>query len=252
MSYRAGKMNVKTRVHISSLGALAVLAVTGLSACAPGGSGGSDGSGTGTPAAAPSASTPPTPSEGTVLQPGGPGDPTATGDAVQQQAPQPWNDEDATFVEMMVPHHSQALEMAALARTRAEDPRVRALAERIGASQLPEIRLMSAWMDEQGLTAGETGGMEGMEGMEGMDMSSMSGMEGMLSPGQMDALAAAQGARFDRLFLRGMIAHHEGAVTMADDVAVAGSALQVSELALDVSSGQSAEVDRMRDLLRTL
>lgn len=241
MSYRAREMNVKTRVRISSLAALAVVAVAGLSGCAT-----DSGGDAGTPRAAPSASTPPSPSEGVVLQPGGPGEPNATGDAVQQQAPQPWNAEDATFVQMMVPHHSQALEMAALARTRAEDPGVRALAERIGAAQLPEIRLMSAWMTEQGLAP------EDMGGMDGMDMSSMSGMEGMLSPEQMDTLAAAQGARFDRLFLRGMIAHHEGAVTMADDVAVAGSALQVSELALDVSSGQSAEVDRMRDLLRTL
>lgn len=245
MSYRAREMNVKTRVRFSSFGALAVLAVTGFSGCAAD-SGAGSGADAGTPAAAPSASTPPTPSEGVVVQPGGPGDPTATGDAVQQQAPQPWNGEDATFVQMMVPHHGQALEMSALARTRAEDPRVRALAERIGAAQLPEIRLMSAWMTEQGLAV-EDGG-----GMAGMDTSAMSGMEGMLSPDQMDALAAARDARFDRLFLRGMIAHHEGAVTMADDVAVAGSALQVSELALDVSSGQSAEVDRMRDLLRTL
>lgn len=250
MSYRADEMKVKTQTAFSSLCALAVLGTLGFSGCTAGGGGGDA-----SVPAAPSSSTAPTPSEGVLLQPGGPGEPTVTGDAVPQSAPQPWNGEDATFVQMMVPHHTQALEMSALARTRARDPQVRALAERIGASQLPEIRLMTSWMQEQDLIVGDmgdmsTGGMEDMQDME--DMSSMAGMEGMLSPAQMDRLAAAQGARFDRLFLRGMIAHHEGAVSMADDVTVDGSALQVSELAADVANGQAAEVGRMRDLLRSL
>ncbi len=259
MSYRADEMKVKTQAAFSSLCALAVLGTVGLSGCTAG-SGADDAS---APAAAAS-STAPAPSEGVLLQPGGPGDPTVTGDAVPQSAPQPWNGEDATFVQLMVPHHTQALEMSALARTRARDPQVRALAERIGASQLPEIRLMTSWMQEQGLAAGDMGDMstddmEDMQDMQDMDemggtddMSAMAGMEGMLSPAQLDRLAAAQGARFDRLFLRGMIAHHEGAVSMADDVTVDGSALQVSELAADVANGQTAEVDRMRDLLGSL
>ena len=147
---------------------------------------------------------------------------------------------------MMVPHHAQALQMSRLARSRAASPVVRRLAQRINASQGPEILLMASWLEEQGVDvpAAAEDPMSYDHSEHGHDA-----MEGMLTPAQMEQLEAASGARFDRLFLRGMIRHHAGAVAMADTVGAAGSAVQVAELAADVSSSQSAEIARMRQLL---
>jgi len=237
MSYRERTMNVKTRAVFSSAVVVVALGATGLAGCS------SDPTGAGAVATAePSPASPSAEDDVLVIQPGAPGEPAATGSTLMPPEPASWNAEDAAFVQMMVPHHSQALVMSALAPSRAQDPQVRALAERIGAAQQPEIELMTAWMEQQGV--------EPMDGMDGMD--GMSGMEGMLSPEELEELASARGREFDRLFLEGMIRHHEGAVTMADEVAVGGTALQVNELAADVAAGQSAEVGRMRDILRSL
>lgn len=232
-------MKAKTRVTRCSLGVLLALAAAGFVGCAAEDDGRTAGGAAGFASSAPGSPSPKVP----VVQPGGPGDPTASGVAVQQRLRAPWNTADEMFVQMMVPHHAQALEISALAGTRAQHPRVRALAERIGAAQLPEIELMTSWLQEQGVAP-----MDAMDGMEGMGVTAP--MQGMLSPAQMDELAEAQGSRFDRLFLRGMITHHQGAVAMADEVAVDGAALQVRELAADVAGSQAAEVGRMRDLLR--
>lgn len=245
MSYRARTMNVKTRAALSSVSVAVVLATTGLAGCSADPSGAADRS----PADAVSESAAPAEDDVLVIQPGAPGEPTATGSTLAPPEPAAWNHDDVAFVQMMVPHHSQAVAMSQLARTRAQDPQVRALAERIGASQLPEIQLMSSWLEEQqvDVPSPEEDPMSYDHGDHGHD-----GMEGMLTPQELDALAAARGREFDRLFLEGMIRHHEGAVTMADDVTVGGTALQVNELAADVASGQAAEIGRMRDLLRSL
>lgn len=185
----------------------------------------------------------------TVLQPGLPGEEAEVGGEAPAPEPAPWSHADLAFVQMMVPHHAQALEMARLARTRAEDRRVRSLAERIEAAQGPEILLMAAWLDEQGVDVPSASDdpLDYDHGAHGHD-----GMEGMLAPAEMARLRAARGGAFDRLFLRGMVAHHRGALSMAEAVAVGGTALQVNELAGDVAVGQSAEIARMQELLADL
>jgi uncharacterized protein (DUF305 family) len=152
-----------------------------------------------------------------------------------------WNDADAAFLEGMIPHHQQALQMAVLAQTRAQSPEVRALAERIAAAQAPEILVMSDWLVDMGLEVPDLahGHMDG-------------DMDGMLTDDQMAALADADGAAFDELFLTGMIQHHEGAVAMAVTVLAEGEDQRVNELASDVNATQTAEIARMESLLAGL
>ncbi|WP_162799225.1 DUF305 domain-containing protein [Nocardioides sp. 616] len=184
-----------------------------------------------------------------VVRPGLPGEPAKSGGAVTTEEPAPWNHSDIAFVQMMIPHHAQALEMSRLAPERAENRQVRGLAERIEAAQAPEILLMASWLEEQNIdvpSAAEDP-LDYDHGAHGHD-----GMEGMLTPRELKELAAARGRAFDRLYLSSMIRHHEGALMMADRVAVDGSALLVRELAADVASGQSAEIGRMQELLKGL
>ncbi len=187
----------------------------------------------------------------TVLQPGRPGEAAETlgPDATVEQPK--WNDVDAAFLQMMIPHHGQALQMSELARTRAADPQVKALAERIAAAQGPEIHAMSAWLRDRDLEVpspdapmSHGAGGHGGHGDHGNVMP----MQGMLSAAEMKRLAAARGAEFDRLFLAGMIRHHQGAIDMAGRALVEGSDLRVNEIAAEVAAGQTAEIDRMRDL----
>jgi uncharacterized protein (DUF305 family) len=103
----------------------------------------------------------------------------------------------------MIPHHQQALEMAELARTRAESPDVLALAERIAAAQGPEILVMADWLVDHGREVPDRAHHE------------PGALHGMLSDDQMAELAQADGAAFDELFLTGMVQHHEGAVETA-------------------------------------
>jgi uncharacterized protein (DUF305 family) len=182
-----------------------------------------------------------------ILQPGRPGEGNQTLDPETTLESAPWNDADATFMQMMVPHHAQALEMSELAETRAADASVASLARRIRGSQGPEIRSMAAWLAARELAVPEShSGMDGMEGMEGMDMM------GMLTEEQMAELEQARGARFDQLFLAGMIQHHQGAIDMAGQELEAGSDLLALELAAEISTGQLAEIDRMEDLREQL
>lgn len=147
-------------------------------------------------------------------------------------------DADVMFAQMMIPHHEQALVMSDLALDPARDasPEVVALAERIRAAQAPEIAQMQAWLDAQ------DAGMGG-------DHSGHGGMEGMLSDEQIEALGAAEGADFDRLFLEGMIAHHAGAVAMAEDVRADGDDPEITALADAIFAAQEQEIAEMRALL---
>jgi uncharacterized protein (DUF305 family) len=148
-----------------------------------------------------------------------------------------WNDADAAFLEGMIPHHQQALEMAELARTRAESPDVLALAERIAAAQGPEILVMADWLVDHGREVPDRAHHE------------PGALHGMLSDDQMAELAQADGAAFDELFLTGMVQHHEGAVEMALVALSDGEDQRVSELANDVNATQAAEIARMGALL---
>jgi uncharacterized protein (DUF305 family) len=184
--------------------------------------------------------------EGTILQPGRPGQPARTLPPGTTLPADRYNRADVNFVQSMVVHHAQALEMGRLARTRAEDPKVRAMAERITDSQGAEILNMSSWLKRHRLYVPSRQDLEmHMQHME----HGMMRMPGMVAPAQMDALEAARGARFDATFLRLMIGHHEGALEMASDVGNDGRAIVVGELAAEVSSGQQAEIGRMRTLL---
>lgn len=182
----------------------------------------------------------------TEVQPGRPGEPSST---VIGAAEQRWNHDDVAFVQMMVPHHRQALELAALAPDRAEDPRVLALAERIAAAQAPEVLVLASLLDQRGVDVPRPG-----EDPRTYDHAEHGhhAMQGMLTSAQLAELADAQGDDFDRLFLQRMIDHHAGAVAMAADVRRTGSSRRVAELALDMGAGQAAEIARMQDLALSL
>jgi uncharacterized protein (DUF305 family) len=152
--------------------------------------------------------------------------------------------DDIAFAQLMIPHHQQAVEMADLALVHATSPDVKALATQIKAAQGPEITTMSGW-----LTAwGEPTSMPTSSDMDGMDMGGMS-ESGMMSDQDMSALAAATGTAFDRMWLQMMIAHHQGAVGMADQVVAHGANAEVKKLAQSVIDGQTAEITTMKRLL---
>lgn len=203
--------------------------------------------------AEPAASSTPAASAGddsiTILQPGRPGEQAETvgADAVPEEDDA--NHSDVAFVQMMVPHHEQALVMSRLAPGRASSPQVKALARRIKGSQGPEVLVLASWLQAHDIDVPRAGEdpMSYDHGEHGHTP-----MEGMLTEQQMTQLRASTGAEFDRMFLTRMIAHHQGAVQMAQTVAVDGTDLRVSEIAADVTVEQQAEINRMRDLLRSL
>ena len=159
-----------------------------------------------------------------------------------------WNLADAEYLTMMIPHHRQALDMAELAETRAEDPRVRAIARAIDRGQSREIIVMATWLVSHDLSEPSLDDVETMYAMAG----SPGGMAGMLSPELMTELAAASGTDFDRRFLEGMIQHHRGAVGMADDLLASGKDQRVGEMATEVVAIQNGEIRRLEDLLSSL
>ncbi|MEV1143180.1 DUF305 domain-containing protein [Micromonospora sp. NPDC049799] len=153
------------------------------------------------------------------------------------------DDADVMFAQMMIPHHQQAVEMADLATTRAGDSEVKRLAGQIKAAQGPEIATMSGWLAEWGRPAPSPGAE-----MPHMDH----GMPGMMSEADMSKLAAASGREFDRQFLTMMIAHHEGAVTMAQTELSEGADPRAKDLAQQIITSQQAEIATMRKILDRL
>ncbi|MDA2988888.1 MAG: DUF305 domain-containing protein [Actinomycetota bacterium] len=151
------------------------------------------------------------------------------------------NPEDVMFAQMMIPHHEQAVVMADLAVDRAEDAQLLALAGEIKAAQDPEIELMASWLDQWGVPR--------MSGDDAMMSHGSHGMQGMLSDAQLDALASAQGPTFDAMFAQYMIEHHEGAVTMAEDVVARGSHPAVAALAREIIVTQEKEIVQLRAFL---
>ena len=150
----------------------------------------------------------------------------------------------------MIMHHGQAIEMTALIGSHTENKELRALGARISSSQSSEIKFMKRWL----ATRGEPLTME-MTGMPGMAASgdAKALMPGMLTAEQMEALRNANGAEFDRLFLTGMIQHHNGALIMVKDLFAnpgAGQDPQLFDFANDVDNTQQAEIDIMRHMLK--
>ncbi|GAA2458722.1 DUF305 domain-containing protein [Actinomadura vinacea] len=188
-------------------------------------------------------------SESTVLVPGRPGEPNKTAVRGPASAAPPTAAE-IRFVEMMIPHHRQAVEMAGLAPGQAADAKVKSLAHRIGAGQQSEMAAMESWLKKNGRPgASPGGGHGGGHASPSAAATSHAGMPGMATPEQMGRLRAARGADFDRLFLTLMITHHQGALTMTKDALDKGTNVIVQELARDVQSSQQAEIDRLRTLL---
>jgi uncharacterized protein (DUF305 family) len=152
---------------------------------------------------------------------------------------------DVRFMQGMIDHHAQAVAMVALVAARSSRQDMRLLARKIDVSQKDEIGMMRRWLTER---HEEVPGLE--TGHERHDM-----MPGMLTPEEMAQLAKASGAEFDRLFLRGMIKHHEGALTMVAELFAANGAGQEPQLfsfASDVDADQRAEIRRMRAMLDAL
>jgi uncharacterized protein (DUF305 family) len=169
----------------------------------------------------------------------------------------PWTEADVRFMNDMIGHHSQALVMSAMVPTHEADASIGRLAERIINAQQDEIATMRQWLADRGQAAPEpaTGSGHQMQ-HAGHDMA-MPGrlMPGMLTPAQMAALDSARGFAFDTLFLKGMIQHHRGAVTMVQqlfDTPGAARDETVFKFANDVNADQSTEIVRMQTMLAAL
>src|SRR5580700_11359577 len=192
---------------------------------------------------APAAETP------VVVQPGAPGKPSKTLPSSTRATLLQPSQADVEFMQGMIMHHAQAVEMTALIASHTENKDLRALGARISSSQSSEIKFMKRWL----ATRGEPTSME-MAGMPGMSASGglTSLMPGMLSAQQMEALRNAKGAEFDRLFLTGMIQHHDGALTMVTDLfdtAGAGQDAEIFNFATDADNTQRAEIKIMQSML---
>ncbi|MEU3187591.1 DUF305 domain-containing protein [Streptomyces sp. NPDC006923] len=211
------------RVRRSAVAAAVAAALLALGACESGGdkkaeAGGSKGPG--------------------VVAPGKPGQPARTlspEEAAKEAPDDSPNSADFAYAQMMIVHHGQALEMAGLAGERAGSTPVKRLAERIEAAQKPEIGAMNGWLKTNG----------GAKRQQGHDHGTM---PGMATEAQLTQLRAARGAAFDELFLKLMITHHQGAITMATDALSQGNNILIEEMAADVIAQQTSEMNRMRSM----
>ncbi len=164
---------------------------------------------------------------------------------------------DTDFMQGMIMHHAQAVEMTDMITERTENKVVRSLGERISHSQVEEMKFMRRWLEARGesvemaMAKPDTAGSHSHGHHSKQSVSHQ--MPGMLSATQMDALKKAKGAEFDKLFLTGMIQHHDGALVMVKDLfdtAGAGQDAELFNFATDVDTGQRAEINLMRNMLR--
>ncbi len=164
----------------------------------------------------------------------------------------PHNDADVMFAQGMIPHHEQAIVMSdMLIGKQGIDPEVISLADDIKNAQGPEIDQMQAWLQEWGVSAMPGPNGTGMPGhnMPGHQMPGMGGGSGMMSDADLAALQNAQGAEATRLFLTQMIAHHQGAIMMAQREIDTGQFPAALEMARNIVSSQQAEIDTMQAML---
>jgi uncharacterized protein (DUF305 family) len=194
------------------------------------------------------------PESAPIVQPGAPGQDskrlTKETAAAPVQAP---SAADISFMQGMIMHHSQAVKMTDLLRTRTSNKDLRELAKRINISQADEIKYMQQWLADRGApTSMEQSHMNHMGAMEHMHIDSMPLMPGMLTPQQMKALEQARGSAFDHLFLTGMIQHHTGALVMVQDLfdtPGAGQDAILFDFATDIDNTQRAEIQIMQNML---
>jgi uncharacterized protein (DUF305 family) len=162
----------------------------------------------------------------------------------------PYADADVDFMAGMIPHHAQAVIMAGWAPSHGARKDVAILCERIVVEQRDEIAMMQGWLRDRGQTVPDATSTRHKMKMNGMEHDML--MPGMMSDEEMAALDAARGPEFDRLFLIGMIKHHQGAIDMVDVLFKAYGAAQdetVFKFASDVYADQSIEIDRMHAML---
>lgn len=160
---------------------------------------------------------------------------------------------DVDFMSGMISHHAQAVIMAGWAPTHGARSDVRLLCERIVVGQTDEIGLMQRWLRLHNLPVPDAHDTRMHMKMNGVDQTMM--MPGMLTDAQMQALDKARGAEFDRLFLTGMIQHHQGAITMVNQLFASTGAAQdevIFKFANDVYADQSTEITRMNQMLSTV
>ncbi len=197
-----------------------------------------------------------------IVQPGAPGQDgrTLTADQATELAKASYTMADVAFMQGMIVHHQQAVDMSKLVGDRTNNEEVVTIAGKILSSQADEIEFMNAWLAERGEKTVMAGGMGEHAGHDmgdhsGHAMVDHSQMAGMASPEQMAALAAAEGTAFDELFLTLMIAHHEGAIDMVEELyRQPGSAADpiLYRFVSDIENDQSTEIDRMDTILAGL
>lgn len=176
-----------------------------------------------------------------------------TGTAPDATAPSgEHNDADVAFLQQMIPHHAQAVEMSTLVKDRTTTAPVVDLAGRIEKAQGPEIKKMTDWLESwsESTTPPAAPSASGDNSMPGMDHGSHgSGMPGMMSEEELAKLEKATGAAFDQQWLSMMVAHHQGAVDMATTEIADGSNAEVKALAQRIVDAQQAEIKEMQGLL---
>ncbi len=180
-----------------------------------------------------------------IVQPGAPGEPSRviSAEKASDLSQVEYTGADIKFMQGMIGHHAQALEMVELLKTRSAGADMKRLALRIELSQDDEINMMQRWLEVRG---------QQVPNRNAMHMHGATLMPGMLTPDEMKSLADAKGAEFDRLFLEGMIKHHGGALAMVADLLATPSAAQESDVfafVSDVEADQRMEIDRMGAML---
>jgi uncharacterized protein (DUF305 family) len=183
-----------------------------------------------------------------IIQPGAPGEASRViaADKATDLSKVQATAADVRFMQGMIGHHAQAVEMVDLLRTRTNRKDMQLLGQRIALSQADEIKMMQRWLEVRG---------QEIPGPHAMHMHGATLMPGMLTPEEMERLAAAKGDEFDRLFLEGMIKHHGGALTMVQELFAtpgAGQEAEIFAFAADVDADQRMEIDRMSSMLKEL
>lgn len=182
-----------------------------------------------------------------IVKPGAPGEPTREISAAEATDTKGVRHRpaDTLFMQGMIGHHAQAIEMVALVASRTRNPDLERMALRIDVSQRDEMQMMREWLERRGEPLPDPHAHHQAHGL----------MPGMLTADQMARLAAAEGPTFDRLFLEGMIQHHEGALTMVKQLFASpggGQEPEMFDFASDVEADQAMEIARMRAMLKEL
>ncbi len=178
-----------------------------------------------------------------------PGEPAPRPELVRQ----PYSKADVDFMQGMIPHHAQALLMCALAKPNGASPPLQLMCERMTISQRDEIAMMRTWLRDRGQMVPASDATHHTMNHDGMTHEML--MPGMLTEPEMEALRQARGQEWDRLFLAGMIKHHQGAIDMVEVLFASHGAAQDDDIYLfasDVFADQTAEIERMQIMLAAL